>query len=229
MVGGISMKAITVTAALVLGVLSACATSPDPYNEKGAASYGKSSSTSPLVADLLDKGPSRTELSKAEQALYLKIMDYRNENGLPPIPLSRALSFVAQLHVRDLESNVVIAPANYHSWSGNGPWRSVNYTPDNKFSKLMWTKPRELTRYRGNGYEILHMNSEIATHQGAFMAWKASAPHNAVLLNEGDWRRMDWGAIGVGIFGRYAAVWLGDGADPESQASEIPGRRLANR
>jgi hypothetical protein len=40
---------------------------------------------------------------------------------------------------------------------------------------------------------------------------------------------MDWGAIGVGIFGRYAAVWLGDGADPESQASEIPGRRLANR
>jgi uncharacterized protein YkwD len=169
------------------------------------------------------------ELTQAEQALYREIMDYRRENGLPPIPLSGALSFVAQLHVRDLESNVVPASANYHSWSGNGPWRSVNYTADHKYSKLMWTKPRELTRYRGNGYEIVHMNSESATHQGAFLAWKASAPHNAVLLNQGDWRRLDWGAIGVGIFGRYAAVWLGEGADPEAQASEAPGGRLASR
>ena len=229
MVGGISVSAIMVAAILALGVLSACATSPRPYDETRTAPIGNPAPSNPLVTDLLEKGPSRMELSQAEQALYRRIMDYRKENGLPPIPPSRSLSFVAKLHVLDLESNTLPTSANYHSWSSNGPWRSVNYTPDHRLSKFMWTKPSELTRYRGNGYEIVHMNSESATCQGAFLAWKASGPHNAVLLNQGDWRRLDWGAIGVGIYGRYAAVWFGERTDPEATVPDGPGGRLANR
>jgi hypothetical protein len=44
----------------------------------------------------------------------------------------------------------------------------------------------------------------------------ASKPHNAVIINDADWKRMKWKAIGLGIFGRYAAVWFGDESDPDT-------------
>jgi hypothetical protein len=45
-------------------------------------------------------------LDALEIELAKQINDYRSQNGLPAIPLSSALSLVANRHVRDLEMNV---------------------------------------------------------------------------------------------------------------------------
>lgn len=209
------MNMLAILPAILAASLTSCATYNDAPDGQSIVSTSSSQSSNPLVASLTNS-PSRAELSDAEQELYNFITKYRKDNGLPEIPMSKSLSLVAKLHVRDLEQNSFSAPYNFHSWSKNGPWQSVNYTPDHRYAKLMWNKPRELTKYKGNGFEIVYMNSGSATSRDAFFLWKASKPHNAVIINDEDWKRMKWKAIGLGIFGRYAAVWFGDESDPDT-------------
>ena len=40
-------------------------------------------------------------LSGEERKLYNNIMEYRRANGLPTIPLSASLTYVAQMHCKD--------------------------------------------------------------------------------------------------------------------------------
>jgi hypothetical protein len=144
-----------------------------------------------------------------EQKLYDLIMAYRKQKGLPVIPLSKSLTTVAQIHVKDLTDNrPVYGNCNLHSWSSKGKWTPCCYTRDHAQASCMWSKPRELTKYRGNGYEISFMDTGGATPIGALDSWQYSPGHNAVIINEGSWNEK-WNAIGVGINGNYAVVWFG--------------------
>ncbi len=62
-------------------------------------------------------------LSANEYRLFELITQYRKELGLPFIPLSASLCYVAQMHTKDL---FVYRPdrngCNMHSWSRNGKW-----------------------------------------------------------------------------------------------------------
>ncbi|MGE5152702.1 MAG: CAP domain-containing protein [Bdellovibrio bacteriovorus] len=223
------MKTLAIALAISFAALTSSVAFTEPLDGRSFEPKHSTASNNSLVSDLLKTDPSETTLTQAEQELYRRLMDYRKERGLPMIPISKSLSYVAKLHVRDLEKNAAPNSRNLHSWSENGPWRSVNYTPDHRHAKLMWGKPRELTKYRGNGYEIIHMNSEVATFQGAFRSWQSSALHNAVILNQADWKRLKWRAIGIGIFGRYAAVWFGEQEDPDTQLPGGPVARIARR
>jgi uncharacterized protein YkwD len=151
-------------------------------------------------------------LSGVEKELYAGIMAYRNENGLSAIPLSASLSKVAQLHVRDLQEN---RPAggrcNLHSWSK--AYGDCCYTSDHRRADCMWDKPRELTDYTGNGYEIAHWASDGATAASALQGWKSSSGHNAVMTNKSIWKDVTWNAVGIGIYREYAVVWFGKEAD----------------
>jgi hypothetical protein len=94
-------------------------------------------------------------LSTEEKKLYDILMQYRKEKGLPAIPLSPSLTTVAQAHVKDLVNNKPDNEnCNAHSWSAKGKWSPCCYTPNHAESKCMWSKPKELTTYTGNGYEI---------------------------------------------------------------------------
>jgi uncharacterized protein YkwD len=147
-------------------------------------------------------------LSTEEKKLYDQIMKYRKSLYLPEIPLSSSLTIVAQTHVKDLENNhPVYGNCNLHSWSSNGNWIPCCYTSDHAEASKMWSKPKELTTYKGNGYEIAYSSSK-ATAEGALEAWKSSSGHNAVMINEGIWDSQ-WNAIGIGIYGGYAVVWFG--------------------
>jgi uncharacterized protein YkwD len=168
---------------------------------------------------LIKEGPSQIAPSAAERDLYRRIMEYRKANGLPMIDFSKSLTYVAKLHVRDLETHTFAPGYNSHSWSNDGPWTSVNYSPDHRNAKGMWDKPRELTRYVGSGFEIAYWSSAGATPSGALSSWKTSSGHNAVILNEGIWKSSQWKAIGIGVFGDYAVVWFGDMKDPETALS----------
>jgi len=154
-------------------------------------------------------------LSEEEQKLYDLIMEYRKSQKLPMIPISRSLTYVAQVHCWDLYTNQPTSDnCNMHSWSSAGDWSSCCYTSDHKQAKCMWDKPRELTNYKATGFEIAFGTSGYkVTAQGALEGWQSSSGHNAVIINEGTWKKYNWQAIGIGIYGGYAMVWFGASPD----------------
>ena len=153
-------------------------------------------------------------LSDEETKLYKLIMEYRREMGLPTIALSKSLTKVAQIHVKDLNENFKESTiCNMHSWSNKGNWTACCYTSDHAQAKCMWDKPRELSSYKGNGYEISYGASGVTVDaQGALAGWKSSPGHNAVIINSGVWRN-EWNAIGIGLSGGFAVVWFGNELD----------------
>lgn len=163
---------------------------------------------------------SAQELTEEEIKLYDKIMEYRKEKGLPVIPLSPSLTFVAKSHVEDLANH---SPdrgrkCNMHSWSNQGSWTACCYTSNHAQAKCMWDKPRELTSYSGNGYEISHGSpghpEHVVTAESALNGWKNSSGHNNVIINKGIWTSQ-WKAIGIGIYKNYAVVWFGKKIDKD--------------
>jgi len=143
-------------------------------------------------------------------------MKYRKEKKLPEIPISKSLTYVAQGHAKDLHENFSFGNnCNMHSWSDKGKWKACCYTSDHAKAACMWDKPREMTSYKGNGYEISHGGSGgyIATAESALNSWKKSSGHNAVIINEGIWARSKWNAIGIGIHKEFAVVWFGKELD----------------
>jgi hypothetical protein len=155
------------------------------------------------------------KLSTEETKLFSLINQYRKGKSLPPIPLSPSLTLVAQTHAKDLEQNYIWGTAcNLHSWSDKGKWNPVCYTPDHAQAALMWKKPRELTNYQGNGYEIAFGGEDnyVANANEALEWWKKSKGHNALLINGDIWNKK-WNAIGIGIYGSYAVVWFGNEID----------------
>lgn len=150
------------------------------------------------------------ELNTSEKQLFKLITEYRKSFNLPEIPISKSLTTVAQTHVKDLQINKPVNNiCNLHSWSSKGKWKPVCYTGDRKSAELMWSKPRELTSYKSDGYEIAFYSSDSVDVLKALKSWKESSGHNDVILNRGMWARNSWNAIGIGIYGSYAVIWFG--------------------
>ena len=154
------------------------------------------------------------QLTAEEQKLYSLIIDYRKGKGLPAIPFSPSLTKVAQAHVKDLHLNKPDQNAcKMHSWSSKGSWSSCCYTDDHAEAECMWDKPREMTDYEGNGYEIAFASyGRNATADMALSAWIRSSGHHAVMVNQGMWKS-PWNAIGIGIYEGFAVVWFGKEVD----------------
>jgi uncharacterized protein YkwD len=155
-------------------------------------------------------------LSEEEQKLYDLIMQYRKSKKLKAIPISAALTRVAQAHVRDLSENYESSdtnPCNPHSWSDKGKWTSCCYTQDHKQASCMWNKPKEISGYEGNGFEIAYYSSAGANAVEGLAGWKKSPGHNPLLVNLGTWSKTEWKAIGIGIYEQYGVVWFGEVED----------------
>lgn len=153
------------------------------------------------------ENPASAELADA-------VNQYRVEQGLASIPVSNALTRVAEAHVRDLETNDPTGgQCNLHSWSAAGEWSACCYTEDHAQAQCMWDKPGELTSYPGYGYEIAYVDSGGATPDGALNGWIGSSGHHDVILSRGPWADRPWHAMGAAIQGQYAVVWFGEEAD----------------
>lgn len=155
-----------------------------------------------------------TGCSTAALQLIQEVNAYRAENGLRAIPASRSLCTVAAAHTRDLAEHAPHAGArcNLHSWSARSGGTPCCYTRDHAQAACMWDKPRELTEYRGNGYE--NAASGITSPEGALRSWRSSPEHNAVILNRGRWRSRSWQAIGADLHEGVAFLWFGEEPDP---------------
>ena len=158
-----------------------------------------------------------TPLSLREEELAKRINDYRKSKGLKPLKVSKSLTFVARTHNNDQNKYYSESwkdsrgiAANLHSWSNHGKWKPVMYTPDHKYQEGMWNKPKELTNFKVDGYEISAM-SDFTTDDAAARAlniWKNSQGHNAVIVGEDDWNTIS--VMGVSINGGYADIWFAD-------------------
>jgi len=160
-----------------------------------------------------------TCVSADEKKLYDMILDYRKSRKLGSIPLSAKLCLVAQTHARDLADNYTFDPANScnpHSWSEKGNWSSCCYTSDHKQAKCMWDKPAEIAGYNSPGYEIAYYSSVGSSPSEALEGWKKSPAHNPLLINQGMWEKVEWRAIGIGLYKEYGVVWFGQMVDPET-------------
>jgi hypothetical protein len=190
----------------------------------------------PLV---LSGGPTQPApgdcLTAEEMKLADLINNYRRDHGLAAVPLSRSLTAVAQWHVLDLSQNSPDTnqtdprgiACNLHSWSDKGHWTPVCYTADHAYAARMWRKPREITGnvYWGDGFESAYGSFGRATATGAFAAWQNSPPHNALLLETGDWQGARWPAMGVGIYEHHAVLWFGNQVDPQGTVGQCPATR----
>lgn len=159
-----------------------------------------------------------TCISAEEKKLYDLIMKYRKSKKLKSIPLSAKLTKTAQAHVHDLMENYTYeegSRCNPHSWSDKGGWSSCCYTPDHKEAKCMWDKPMEIGGYPSNGYEIAYWTSGEANAEEGLEGWKKSPGHNPLLVNLGTWSKVEWKAIGIGLYKNYGVVWFGELEDEE--------------
>lgn len=80
----------------------------------------------------------------------------------------------------------------------------------------MWNKPKELTSYPGNGFEIAAQKSDLINAKEALTLWKESKYHNEVILNKGVYAR-EWKAMGIGIYKNYSVVWFGHETDSKGE------------
>jgi hypothetical protein len=98
-----------------------------------------------------------------------------------------------------------------HSWSNKGAWEGCCYTNNHSNMACMQNKPRELSLYKGNGYEIVHGGAApyMATAALSLQGWQKSKHHNDVIINKDIWKKIAWKAIGIGMYQGYATVWFG--------------------
>lgn len=158
-------------------------------------------------------------LNAEEVELARLTNEYRQQQGLPAVPVSFSLSAVAQWHVWDLAANDPVGGlCNLHSWSGARPalWQAVCYTSNHAQATQMWSKPRQITAnaYWSDGYEIAAGGGGMITPEQALALWQASAAHRAVILNTSLWSDFPWNAMGIGLYQGYAVIWFGTLADP---------------
>jgi hypothetical protein len=141
------------------------------------------------------------------------INDYREELGLDRIPVSAALTEVAEAHVDDLAGGgAVFGACNLHSWSAQSGWTACCYTDNHAEAECMWSKPEEIAGYPSRGYEIA--TSGGSTAAAALTSWQGSDAHHEVIVNDGIWADYTWLALGGAVGGGYAVAWFGEMAEP---------------
>jgi hypothetical protein len=143
---------------------------------------------------------------------------YRQRYDLPPIPLSKSLCYVASTHVKDLFFHHPDQEScNAHSWSDKGSWKPFCYPRDENKKNSVWDKPKELTSYRGKGYEIVYWENNAVIIDSIITFWKSMDYFNSFLMNTGKWQGKKWNAIGIGIHENYACAWFGELPDSEAE------------
>jgi hypothetical protein len=163
-------------------------------------------------------------LTKDEYRLYSLINDYRAKQGLGIIPISRSLCYVAKIHARDLYiNNPDTSSCSLNSWSDKGQWTACchsRYTPN---PVCIVNKPKELTKYAGEGHELAYWDSEGLNPDTVLRFWQSIEQTREVLLNQKKWSNFKWKAMGIGLYKGYACLWVGEMPDTEPEPTLCAG------
>ncbi len=157
-------------------------------------------------------------LSADEQKFLEMINQFRVKNKLPEIELSKSLTYVAQLHISDLQNNHPdTSICNTSSWSDKGKWTPCCYNKYVLKTECMWDKPKELTAYKFRGYEISYYEEGIIQADSLFALWKRNQEVSDMLLAKGVHTDKKWAAVGLALGDNYASLWLGQRPDPQGK------------
>lgn len=160
--------------------------------------------------------PSDYCIDSEEAQLFGRINEARIEKGLSPLLLSKSLSFVAETHVKDLYINrPESAFCNMHSWSDKGNWSPFCYPKDQSRRKSVWDKPKEITYYPGQAFELIYWTNQVAFPDEIMDTWLATQSSASILLNYGKYAKNTWKTVGVAIYKGFASAWFGEYADVE--------------
>jgi hypothetical protein len=162
-------------------------------------------------------------LTKDEYRLYTLINEYRAKQGLDIIPVSKSLCYVAKIHARDLYiNNPDTSSCSLNSWSDKGKWTPCchsGYTPN---PMCIVNKPKELTKYAGEGHELAYWDSGELKPDTVLRFWASVEKTREILLNQKKWSNFKWKAIGVGLYKGYACVWVGEISDTLREPTICP-------
>jgi hypothetical protein len=157
-------------------------------------------------------------MNQEETILFNMINDMRIQSKLPAIAFSSDLCKVANTHIADL---IKYKPqdkgCSLHSWSGSGKWTSCCNTKEVFGIQCMKSKPREITGYKGDGFELIYWGEDKATPEEAATLWKQVDASSDMILSRAKWSGYQWKALGVGMKDGYAILWLGDSVNSKSQ------------
>lgn len=141
--------------------------------------------------------------------LCAQINDERVIAGLAPLVVSDSLTYVAETHRRDQNTNYRPgALCTDHSWNDNSPyWTSCCYEMSRPNSQCMFVKPAELTPFAATGYEISAYGcGSVSCLLGA---WLRSPSHAKVIFAR------DMRSVGCAISSfKVSCCWFSRDIDP---------------
>ena len=171
-----------------------------------------------LSTTVISNDSVKISITQDDTILFNMINDMRRQNKLPSIPLSLDLCKVAQIHIADLiKWKPQDKGCSLHSWSGSGKWTSCCNTKEVFGIQCMKAKPREITGYPGDGYELIYWGEDKAIPSEAADLWKQVEASSDMILSRAKWSGYQWKALGVGVKGGYAILWLGDTNDKNTE------------
>ncbi len=166
----------------------------------------------PDSPEIIEHKVEETCLSPMEKELISLVNKYRKKHKLKSIPASKSLSFVAQKHVRELNDEIKDLTHSWVDCKYNGM--------DTRTFDCMWEMPRQLADYPGKGYEcgFVQWGKDFSAAD-ILEGWQDSRGHDDVIMNRRSWKKSEWNAVGVGIYGDYAVIWFGEEKDPKGRPS----------
>ncbi len=168
-------------------------------------------------------------LSDKEISLANSINKLRQQNDLEPVKLSLSLSYVADVHTKDLYFHFdPYGACGLYLWSDEGRWAPCCPAGDEEDLECMYDKPHELTGYRSKGYEAVYYNNKKTTVDQIFKYWKSDSAVLNLMLEKGIYEGDKWNALGVSVFEGYASLWVGQLIDRRGEPSLCSNAHTAN-
>lgn len=157
-------------------------------------------------------------LSEEEISLANSINKLRQQNDLEAVKLSQSLSYVADVHTKDLYFHFdPYGACGLYLWSDEGRWAPCCPAGDEEDLECMYDKPHELTGYRSKGYEAVFYNNTGMTDRLALEYLKQDSSSLDLVLNTGRYTEKKWNAMGISVFEGFASVWFGELMDKKGE------------
>lgn len=153
-------------------------------------------------------------IDRMESTLFENINLLRIDYGMSELQLSASLSYVAELHVNDLQhNNPDTSICNLSSWSDKGDWTPCCYTKYLHNPDCMWDKPKQLTPYSYRGYELVTFFEEDFNTDSVINLWSDSKETLDMILTRDNYSNKKWICAGIGISDNYISLWFGQRRD----------------
>ena len=102
-------------------------------------------------------------------------------------------------------AQIVLIWIKYKSWGEN-----QQYTLFLVALTMGFLLGKTIYHFSDKGYENWAWYSRATTATQALNQWKRSPGHNTLMINAGQWGRIQWRGVGASILGGHAVLWFGD-------------------